>query len=64
MSPSVDIKPQVEVEPVKPQKSPLVVPATAKARLEKAGIDLSGGYPYYPPVRPTRLHLFWTVIIF
>lgn len=31
-----------------PKKDTLGLPATARTRLEKAGIDLSGGYPYRP----------------
>ncbi|KAF2673078.1 alpha-ketoglutarate-dependent taurine dioxygenase [Microthyrium microscopicum] len=34
------------IVPVKNNKVP--IPETARARLEKAGIDLSGGYPYRP----------------
>jgi hypothetical protein len=37
-----------------PKKDTLGLPATARARLEKAGIDLSGGYPYRP-ARPLYL---------
>ncbi|KZF19280.1 TauD-domain-containing protein [Xylona heveae TC161] len=33
---------------VQPRKDTLALPATARARLEKAGIDLSNGYPYRP----------------
>lgn len=31
-----------------PRKDKLPLPETARARLEKAGIDLSNGYPYRP----------------
>jgi Taurine catabolism dioxygenase TauD, TfdA family len=31
-----------------PRKDTLALPESARARLEKAGIDLSGGYPYRP----------------
>lgn len=42
----------VDVAP--PKKSTLALPATARNRLEKAGIDLSEGYPYNPS-RPLYL---------
>lgn len=37
-----------------PKKDTLRLPATTRARLEKAGIDLSAGYPYRP-ARPLYL---------
>jgi hypothetical protein len=42
----------VDVAP--PKKSTVALPATAQERLEKAGIDLSEGYPYKPS-RPLYL---------
>lgn len=35
---------------VQPKKNTLGLPEPARKRLEKAGIDLSGGYPYRPAV--------------
>lgn len=37
-----------DVEQPKPAKGGLGLPDRTRARLEKAGIDLSGGYPYQP----------------
>lgn len=39
---------------IQPKKDTLGIPAPAKARLEKAGVDLSHGYPYRP-ARPLYL---------
>jgi hypothetical protein len=42
------------VDIAQPKKSTLAIPASARERLEKAGIDLSEGYPY-KPARPLYL---------
>lgn len=42
------------VDVVQPKKDTLGIPAPAKTRLEKAGVDLSQGYPYRP-ARPLYL---------
>ncbi|KAJ9148669.1 Alpha-ketoglutarate-dependent taurine dioxygenase [Pleurostoma richardsiae] len=52
MAPSAIIPEIVDV--VQPKKDNLALPATTRARLEKAGIDLSHGYPYRP-ARPLYL---------
>lgn len=39
-----------EKDTVKPRKDTLGLPDPARKRLEKAGIDLSAGYPYRPRV--------------
>lgn len=39
---------------VQPKKDTLGLPATARERLQKAGVDLSNGYPYRP-ARPLYL---------
>jgi hypothetical protein len=39
---------------VQPKKDTLGLPAPARERLEKAGVDLSNGYPYRP-ARPLYL---------
>ncbi|KAF7563736.1 hypothetical protein G7046_g385 [Stylonectria norvegica] len=46
MAPSA-IDPAI-VDVVQPKKDTLAIPKAAKARLEKAGVDLSQGYPYRP----------------
>lgn len=46
MAPSA-IHPNI-VEVVEPRKDTLGLPTETRARLEKAGIDLSNGYPYRP----------------
>lgn len=43
-----------EVEVAQPKKDTLGLPAPTRERLLKAGIDLSGGYPYRP-ARPLHL---------
>lgn len=52
MAPSA-ILPEIR-DVAQPKKDTLPLPATARARLEKAGVDLSGGYPYRP-ARPLYL---------
>lgn len=52
MSPA-PIDPRI-TDVVQPEKATLDLPAPARARLEKAGIDLSQGYPY-KPARPLYL---------
>lgn len=52
MAPSA-ILPEIR-DVAQPKKDTLPLPASARARLEKAGIDLSGGYPYRP-ARPLYL---------
>lgn len=52
MAPSA-ILPEI-VDVVQPKKDKLGLPAPARARLEKAGINLSDGYPYRP-ARPLYL---------
>jgi hypothetical protein len=49
MAPSAiePIRPDI-VDVVIPKKDTLGLPAPTRARLEKAGIDLSNGYPYRP----------------
>ncbi|KAJ9625108.1 hypothetical protein H2203_005063 [Taxawa tesnikishii (nom. ined.)] len=42
------------VDVIQPKKDALSLPVPARARLEKAGIDLSNGYPYRP-ARPLYL---------
>ncbi|KAL5046174.1 hypothetical protein BDW71DRAFT_197650 [Aspergillus fruticulosus] len=42
------------VDVVEPRKDTLALPATARERLEKGGVDLSNGYPYHPS-RPLYL---------
>lgn len=49
----IAIEPQI-VDVVQPKKDTLGLPAAARARLEKAGVDLSNGYPYRP-ARPLYL---------
>ena len=39
----------VIVDVVQPKKDTLNLPPESRKRLEKAGIDLSNGYPYRPP---------------
>jgi hypothetical protein len=46
MAPSA-IDPSI-VDVVEPKKDTLGLPTNSRARLEKAGIDLSAGYPYRP----------------
>jgi hypothetical protein len=43
----IAIEPTI-VDVVQPKKDTLGLPATTRARLEKAGVDLSQGYPYRP----------------
>ena len=49
----VAIDPKI-TEVAQPRKDTLGLPAPSRARLEKANIDLSGGYPYRP-ARPLYL---------
>jgi len=44
---AVPITPDIK-DAVQPKKDTLGLPETARKRLEKAGIDLSNGYPYRP----------------
>ncbi|OQN99616.1 hypothetical protein B0A48_14758 [Cryoendolithus antarcticus] len=39
---------RINIDVVQPKKDTLGLPAPTKTRLEKAGIDLSNGYPYRP----------------
>jgi hypothetical protein len=52
MAPSVTY-PEIE-DVVERKKDSLGLPAETRKRLEKAGIDLTAGYPYHPP-RPLYL---------
>jgi len=46
---ALPISPSIkEADTVQPKKDTIGLPAAARARLEKAGIDLSNGYPYRP----------------
>jgi hypothetical protein len=47
MTPSIAIDPSIR-DVVPPKKDTLGLPEASRARLEKAGIDLSEGYPYRP----------------
>lgn len=47
MAPSIAILPSIR-DVVAPKKDTLGLPEASRARLEKAGIDLSEGYPYRP----------------
>ena len=51
-----ELKPSIPTikDVVAPKKDTLGLPAPTRARLEKAGIDLSNGYPYRP-ARPLYL---------
>jgi hypothetical protein len=53
MAPSVAILPEI-TDVVAPKKDSLGLPERTRTRLEKAGIDLSEGYPYRPS-RPLYL---------
>ena len=52
MAPGILAEPIAEhiKDTVQPKKNTLGLPEPARKRLEKAGIDLSGGYPYRPAV--------------
>ncbi|OIW34137.1 alpha-ketoglutarate-dependent sulfonate dioxygenase [Coniochaeta ligniaria NRRL 30616] len=58
MAPSA-IDPSI-VDVAQPRKDTLGLPAAARERLEKAGIDLSKGYPYRP-ARPLYLQDAYTI---
>ena len=58
MAPSAIIPDIVDV--VQPKKDTLDLPLESRKRLEKAGIDLSGGYPYRP-ARPLYLQDVQTI---
>jgi len=46
---AIPISPEIkETDTIQPKKDTLGLPGAARARLEKAGIDLSNGYPYRP----------------
>ena len=49
-----------EKDTVQPRKDKLKLPEPARKRLEKAGIDLSNGYPYSPP-QPLYLDAVYTI---
>ncbi|KAF2718147.1 alpha-ketoglutarate-dependent taurine dioxygenase [Polychaeton citri CBS 116435] len=53
MAPSAIVVPEI-VDSVPQKKDTLGLPGPARARLEKAGVDLSDGYPYRP-ARPLYL---------
>ena len=46
---AIPVNPEIqEKDTVQPRKDTLGLPESARKRLEKAGIDLSNGYPYRP----------------
>ncbi|KAK4506405.1 hypothetical protein PRZ48_000135 [Zasmidium cellare] len=49
----IAIDPQI-IDVAQPKKDTLALPATTRERLDKAGVDLSNGYPYRP-ARPLYL---------
>jgi hypothetical protein len=48
MAPSAIVPEIQEKDTVQPRKDTLGLPEPTRKRLEKAGIDLSNGYPYRP----------------